>query len=339
MDLNARVLDPVSAQLFSIMSLSAEKLDILHEIRGALLHLHRAVVLRHDAIGQETLLNLLLRNYLAYKLYNQAEALRAKAQPDVYKSSAQHCRLLYYHGRIQAVLLEYSDAKEALVQASRKAPQSAVGFRLAVAKWLVVVRLLLGEVPSRSELAPPDLRSMMKPYFDLAHAVGEGDVGVFNDVAEKHAREFERDDLRHVVARLRANVIRSGVRRIASAYCRISLVDIAKKLGLSSVSDAEFIVAKAIRDGGIAAQLDHDAGIMTCHSVSDVYSTDEPLNAFHARIAFCLDVRNEAITAIRHDVSSVKKGGFGGGHVEGGGGDEGMTIEDALGDDMFFDEY
>ncbi len=333
MSVNTRIIDPISSRLYSIMSLAAEKLGMLDQIRGTLLQLHRAAVLRHDSIGQETLLNLLLRNYLSFKLYNQAEALRAKAQPAVYKSSAQHCRLLYYHGRIQAVLLEYSDAKDALVQASRKAPQSAQGFRLEVAKWLAVVRLLLGEVPSRSELAPADLRTMMTPYFNLARAVGRGDVNVFDGVASKYQEEFERDDLGHVVARLRANVIRSGVRRIASAYSRITLHDIAKKLGLSSVSDAEYIVAKAIRDGGIVAQLDHERAIMTCPSVSDVYSTDEPLNAFHARIAFCLDIHNEAVTAIRHDPMSMKK------HwTEDAKENDGTDIQDAL-MDAFFDEY
>jgi len=304
---NIRTIDPLSARLFSYLSLAAERLGRLSDIRGLLLQLHRAAVLRHDAIGQETLLNLLLRNYLAYNLYSQAEALRAKAQPDVIKSSGQHCRLLYYHGRIQAVLLEYTDAKEALVQAARKAPPSARGFRLQVAKWLVVVRLLLGEVPSRSELAAPDLRQKMGPYFDLARAVGAGDVNEFHQVAGKYKDAFQADGLQHVVARLKANVIRSGVRRIATAYSRISLSDVAHKLGLPSVSDAEYIVAKAIRDGGITAVLDHEAGTMTCSSYGDVYSTDEPLNAFHARIAFCLDVHNEAQKAIRHDQKSQKE--------------------------------
>jgi hypothetical protein len=36
-----------------------------------LLGLHRTAVLRHDDVGQETLLNLLLRNYLHYNLYDQ----------------------------------------------------------------------------------------------------------------------------------------------------------------------------------------------------------------------------------------------------------------------------
>lgn len=329
MEFNSRIIDSLGARLYSYMSLAAEKMGNLGQIRGVLLKLHRTAVLRHDAIGQETLLNLLLRNYLAYKLYNQAEALRAKAQPDVYRSSAQHCRLLYYHGRIQAVLLEYSEAKEALVQASRKAPQSATGFRLQVAKWLVVVRLLLGEVPTRAELAPADLRTMMKPYYEVARAVGEGDVSAFNTIAEKYQDTFERDDLKHVVARLKANVIRSGVRRIATAYSRISLSDISNKLGIQNVSDTEYIVAKAIRDGGITAELDHETGIMTCSSVSDVYSTDEPLQAFHARIAFCLDIHNEAYKAIRHDPQKKTWN-------EDPASKDAVSIEDAL--EAFFDD-
>ena len=38
---------------------------------STLLALHRTSVLRHDAVGQETLMNLLLRNYLNDNLYDQ----------------------------------------------------------------------------------------------------------------------------------------------------------------------------------------------------------------------------------------------------------------------------
>jgi hypothetical protein len=46
--------------------------------RSALLALHRTAVLRHDEVGQETLLNLLLRNYLHYNLYDQARPRPAR---------------------------------------------------------------------------------------------------------------------------------------------------------------------------------------------------------------------------------------------------------------------
>ena len=49
---------------------------------------------------------------------------------------------------------------------------------------------------------------------------------------------------------------------ISLSYSRISLADIAMKLQLDSPQDAEYIIAKAIRDGVIEASLDHQAGYM-----------------------------------------------------------------------------
>jgi hypothetical protein len=60
-----------------------------------------------------------------------------------------------------------------------QAPASAVGFRVAVQKWLVLVRLLLGEVPDRVELSAPDTARQLAPYFALAAAVRGGDLAAF----------------------------------------------------------------------------------------------------------------------------------------------------------------
>lgn len=43
---------------------------------STLMAAHCTAVLRHDAVGQETLLNLLLRNYLHYNLYDQVQGNR-----------------------------------------------------------------------------------------------------------------------------------------------------------------------------------------------------------------------------------------------------------------------
>ena len=196
--LNRRTLDVLGSRIYFYYSWAAEKSNALAEIRSTLLALHRGAVLHHDFIGQETLLNLLLRNYLAFNLYDQAEALRAKAQRDTYISSQQHGRLLFYQGQIRAVRLEYTDARDALTQALRKAPAPAHGFRATVTKWLVVVRLLLGEVPARSELMAPELRGTLAAYLELAAAVRAGDLTAFSNVATTHAATFKADGTAHL---------------------------------------------------------------------------------------------------------------------------------------------
>lgn len=42
-------------------------------------------------------------------------------------------------------------------------------------------------------------------------------------MAAKYAEVFRADKTRHLITRLRHNVIRTGLRRIATAYSRISL--------------------------------------------------------------------------------------------------------------------
>ncbi|BDA42686.1 probable 26S proteasome non-ATPase regulatory subunit 3 [Coccomyxa sp. Obi] len=307
-DFNRRTLDGLAARLYFYYSLVHEHTGTLADIRSHLLALHRTAVLRHDEYGQETLLNLLLRNYLHFNLYDQAEKLRSKAQrPEVSRSTQQLCRYLYYLGRIRAIQLEYTEAKDCLQQAARKAPSSAVGFRVAVNKWLSLVRLLLGEVPEHSEFTAAGLAKPLAPYFSIAQAVRAGDLAAFRQVADANSAVFATDKTQNVIVRLQYNVIRAGLRRINLAYSRISLKDVASHLGLASVEDTECIVAKAIRDGGVDAVLDHANGWMLSKDVADIYATAEPAAAFHARVAFCLDIHNEAVRAMRFDAAANSK--------------------------------
>ncbi len=79
----------------------------------------------------------------------------------------------------RAVQLEYTEARDCLQQAARKAPGSALGFQIAANKWLIVVRLLLGEIPERSEFSVPGMRAALQPYFELTTAVRSGDLTTF----------------------------------------------------------------------------------------------------------------------------------------------------------------
>lgn len=63
----------------------------------------RTATLRHDADGQATLLNLLLRNYLHYSLYDQAEKLVSKSVFPEQANNNEWARYLYYTGEVQRV--------------------------------------------------------------------------------------------------------------------------------------------------------------------------------------------------------------------------------------------
>lgn len=141
-------------------------------------------------------------------------------------------------------------------------------------------------------------------------AVRIGDLELFKNVAEKFSDTFTSDGTHNLIVRLRHNVIRTGLRNISISYSRISLADVAKKLRLDSpnpVADAESIVSKAIRDSAIDATLDHANGWMVSKETGDIYSTNEPQIAFNSRIAFCLNMHNEAVRALCFPPNSDKE--------------------------------
>lgn len=95
--------------------------------------------------------------------------------------------------------------------------------------------------------------------------------------------------------RLRHTVLKTALRTLSLAYSRISLRDISAKLALDSEEDAEYMVAKAIRDGVVVARVDHEKGEMTSREGGDVYSTGEPMREFDRRIGFLLELYNQSV--------------------------------------------
>ena len=70
----------------------------------------------------------------------------------------------------------------------------------------------------------------------------------------------------------------------------------------------EPICAKAIRDGVIDAVLDHDGACMLSKQGHNVYTTTEPMYAFHKRTMFCMDVHNEAVRSMQYPDDAHRKG-------------------------------
>jgi 26S proteasome regulatory subunit N3 len=307
--LNRRTLDSLSAKVYFYYSLFAENLapqppspqSPVVAIRPALLKALRTAVLRKDVDTQASVIVLLMRNYLSTASIAQADLLVSHSQfPDTAANNLV-ARYYYYLGRIRAIQLRYTESHEHLTSATRKAPgnASAVGFAQTATKLMLVVELLMGDIPDRATFRQPTLELSLHPYFLLVQAVRVGNVETFENIINNYAGIFRRDGTYTLILRLRQNVIKTGIRMMSLAYSRISLRDICIRLHLDSEESAEYIVAKAIRDGVIEATLDRERGFMKSKDVGDVYATREPVDAFHDRISACLALHDESVKAMR----------------------------------------
>ncbi|KAG6197125.1 hypothetical protein E4U35_007632 [Claviceps purpurea] len=307
--LNRRTLDSLSAKVYFYYSLFCEHVSTLPpssesaivSIRPTLLASLRTAVLRKDIDTQASVIVLLLRNYLLTSHISQADLLVSHTQFPENAVNNQVARFLYYLGRIRAIQLRYTEAHEHLTAATRKAPSSncAVGFSQTATKLLMVVELLMGDIPNRATFRQPTLEGSLHAYFLLVQAVRVGNLEDFETTIAKHGDTFRRDGTYSLILRLRQNVIKTGIRMMSLSYSRISLRDICIRLHLGSEESAEYIVAKAIRDGVIEATLDRERGFMMSKEVGDVYATGEPGEAFHDRIRACLALHDESVKAMR----------------------------------------
>jgi 26S proteasome regulatory subunit N3 len=223
-------------------------------------------------------------------------------------SNNQLCRYLYYSGRIQALRLEYTKAYSSLSQSIRKAPNNTGrGFRITAQRLLVVVQLLMGEIPERHIFLAAGMRTELAPYLAITQAVRRGDLAVFTGVVSEHASRLQQDGTYTLISRLAHQVVKAGLRKLHVSYSRLSLQDVADRLGLPSATSAEFVVAKAVRDGVLDATIHHEEGYVQSHDLVDVYSTREPAEAFHRRIAYCLTTHNDAVRGMRYPPDEYKK--------------------------------
>jgi 26S proteasome regulatory subunit N3 len=306
--LNRRTLDSLSARVYFYYQMFCEQLVPLPpspsspivSIRPTLLAALRTAVLRKDIDTQATVIVLLLRNYLATSNITQADLLVSHTRFPENASNNQVARYLYYLGRIRAIQLRYTEAHEHLTAATRKAPSSpsAAGFFQTATKLLLVVELLMGDIPDRATFRMASLERALAPYLLLVQAVRVGNLEDFEFAIKQHSDTFRRDSTYTLILRLRQNVIKTGIRMMSLSYSRISLRDICIRLHLGSEESAEYIVAKAIKDGVIEASLDRERGFMKSKEIGDVYATREPGEAFHDRIRACLALHDESVKVL-----------------------------------------
>lgn len=286
----------------------------LGKLRPWLMTFSRRCATSGDHLAQAVCINWALRQLLSEREYREAFTLVQRAPwPKSVTGAGQHCRYLYYLARLHAVRLDYAHAHAKIVVAQRKAPQSAVGFRLEVTKLAIVVLLLLGEIPPRDIFAQKNfvphttsdnhqaMAPGLIPYAAVVQAVRTGDVPRFREALTKYVSVFEKDNNALLMRRLENNVIRVGLLRIGQSYSQIPLKDVASKLGLTSAEDAQCVTCKAIADGVLDGVIDPVSGILSNRKQGLNKGFSETTGrAFDERIEFCLQLYSDAVQAMQY---------------------------------------
>ena len=297
-------INTLKAKAYYYLTLITEKLNIQDQIISELQEAYRTACIEMDFISQVTLINCIIRYYLNNKNVEMARSFISKTKYIENISSYEDARYLFYIGKIEAIQMNYSDSYTHLSSAFRKAPEkTGLGFKNLVNKYLILVQLLMGEIP--------DIKSLMKsnnvrdfkeyePYLLLLKIVRQGNLEEFKKGIEIYEWNFKRDGTFNLAQRIRQVVIKAGLRKINLSYSRISIKDITEKLKLENEKEAEYIIAKAIRDGVFLATINHEEGYVKSKEIKDIYSTFEPQRSYQSRILFLNNIFVESQKSMKY---------------------------------------
>ena len=253
----------------------------------------------------------ILRSFILADNYAAAESFVSSVK-ELPESATNNdwARWFYYLGRIEAIkgigVGNYTTAQKHFEIALRKAPQNgAMGFKQEVNKWVVLMKLLIGEIPERSLFRTKELEQVLFPYLRLTQVVRLGDVDGFKRTKEEFETVFKEDKTITLVERIHQSVIRTAIRQISLTYSRIFITDVAAKLQ-SSPEDAHDTVMKAIKEGILRAVIvsnDPDfkgKAYVKFGESDDQYRGTEPQKEFDKRINELLELYNQAVKALRY---------------------------------------
>ena len=303
-------INTLKAKAYYYLSLTTEKLNIQDQIINELQEAYRTACIEMDSISQVTLINCIIRYYLNNKNIEMARSFISKTKFIENISTHEDARYLFYIGKIEAIQMNYSDSYSHLSSSFRKAPEkTGEGFKNLVNKYLILVQLLMGEIP--------DIKSLMKSnrlvdfeefkaYLLLIKLVRQGNLEEFKKGIEIYEYNYKKDGTFNLVQRIRQVVIKAGLRKINLSYSRISIKDITEKLKLENEKEAEYIIAKAIRDGVFLATINHEEGYVKSKEIKDIYSTFEPQRSYQSRILFLNNIFVESQKSMKYSSQQEK---------------------------------
>ena len=97
------------------------------------------------------------------------------------------------------------------------------------------MQLLMGEIPERTEFFASEMKGELEPYLKITQAVRRGDLAVFHETVNQFSDRLKLDGTYTLISRLAHSVVKAGLRRLNTSYSRISLADIAHRLGLGAI--------------------------------------------------------------------------------------------------------
>lgn len=228
-----------------------------------------------------------------------------------------YTKYLFYKGVFFGRMGQLHNAYRYIGEALRKAPeitsdkqknQGLGEYLLLVKKHLVVLELLLNDLPSPTMF---EEEPRLWRYKQLVKMVLNGYTAQFEELLKREKKTFENDLVYPLMRQMHNTVLRNAVKKLSTAYTKISAQDILKKIQV--VDNRNFELDSFLTKSKKHIEnftIDHKNHVIEFVKTKEVYSDSRIRDALLSRIHHLNSLDEQIIKSLRYPEKSeneVKK--------------------------------
>jgi len=245
----------------------------------------------HADLCQLCLLAKCLKPALEFLDIDITEISRENGQYDV----KYFLSFYYYGGIVYAAMKNYERALY-FFQVAITSPSLAVSHIMleAYKKYVLVALILYGKVPTlpkyTSQITARFIKPLSQPYHDLVTAYSSNHPDELSAVINKHSEAYNRDTNMGLVKQCLASLHRKNIQRLTKTFMTLSLSDMASRVQIANVKEAEKHILSMIEDGEIFASINQKDGMVVFLDNPEKYNTSSMFKELEEEMKVCVQL-------------------------------------------------
>nr|CAG4641635.1 EOG090X04TU [Eurycercus lamellatus] len=209
---------------------------------------------------------------------------------------AKHFLLYYYYGGVINAALKNFERSLYGFEVALTTPSSAVSHIMleSYKKYILVSLILHGKVAPLPKYTSQVVNRLLKPMSAVYHEIGTvfatNKPSSLELVLAKHRDVLQRDNNWGLAKQVQESLYKKIIQRLTQTFLTLSLTDMALRVQLPSVIEAEKLVLTMIEEGEIYASISQKDGMVLFHDNPDKYDSTCTVERVQKEVNICIDL-------------------------------------------------
>nr|CAG4646201.1 EOG090X04TU [Macrothrix elegans] len=212
---------------------------------------------------------------------------------------AKHFLLYYYYGGVINAAMKNYDKSLYGFEVALTTPASAISHIMleSYKKYIMVSLILHGKVAPLPKYTSQVVNRLLKPmsaiYHEISSVFASNKPAALEMVLNKHRDVLQRENNWGLAKQVQHSLYKKIIQRLTQTFLTLSLNDMAIRVQLSSVQEAEKLVLTMIDEGDIYASISQKDGMVLFHENPDKYDSTATVEHLQKEVNICTELDSQ----------------------------------------------